>query len=86
MVENWAKGPVDGKLLLIEQVSYHENNMINVPLASSLPDGIAGVKVRKVTTLKKGIVAEANARDDVGSTERDLFDYWEKLFWGAIQN
>ena len=54
MVENWAKGPVDGKLLLIEQVSYHENNMINVPLASSLPDGIAGCQGKKSYDLEEG--------------------------------
>jgi hypothetical protein len=36
--------------------------------------------------LKKGIVAEANTRNDIGSTERDLFDYWEKFFWDTIKN
>jgi hypothetical protein len=36
--------------------------------------------------LKKGIIAEADARDDIGSAERDLFNFWEKFFWGTIQN
>jgi hypothetical protein len=48
--------------------------------------GKLGVKVRKVTTLKKRIVAEADAGDDVGSTERDLLYLWEKFLRCTIQN
>ena len=42
------------------------------------------VEVRKVSTLEQWIVAEAYTRHDVTSTERDLFDFWEKLVHLAV--
>jgi hypothetical protein len=48
--------------------------------------GDLGVKIRKVATLKQGIIAEANAGDDVGSTECDLLYFREKFLRGTIQN
>jgi hypothetical protein len=36
--------------------------------------------------LEEGIIAEADPRDDMGSTECDLFNFWEKFFWGTIQD
>jgi hypothetical protein len=36
--------------------------------------------------LKERIVAESNARDDVGGAERDLLNFGEKLLRFAIQN
>jgi hypothetical protein len=48
--------------------------------------GKLGVKVGKVTPLKKGVITEADARDDIRSAKRDLFNFWEKFFWGTIQN
>jgi len=44
------------------------------------------IQVRKVTALKQGIIAKADARDNVGSAKRDLLDFWEKFLRFTIQN
>ena len=36
--------------------------------------------------MKERVVAKSNARDDVGSAERDLLNFGEKLLWDAIQD
>jgi hypothetical protein len=53
MIENWTERPIDGKLLVVERASYHGHTM-NVPPASSLPDGIAGCQGKKSYDLEEG--------------------------------
>lgn len=48
--------------------------------------GNLGVEVREVSTLKQWIVAETYARYDVTSTERDLFNFREKVLHLAVED
>jgi hypothetical protein len=86
MIEDWADRPIDGKLLANEWPNYHKRILNKYLLPVHAQTGDLGVKIRKVTTLKQGIIAEANSGDNVGSTKRDLLYFWEKFVRGTIQN
>jgi len=54
MIENWANWSIDGKLLLVESPSNYRHILMNIPLASSRPDGKAGCQGRKNYALEEG--------------------------------
>jgi len=54
VIENWANWSIDGKLLLFERPSHYVHTPMNIPLASSRPDGKAGCQGRKSYVLEGG--------------------------------
>lgn len=53
MIENWANRPIDWELLLVEPPNNYRHTLMNIPLASSHPDGKAGCQGRKSYALEE---------------------------------